>query len=66
MNALNWVIPEKIHTSLTDSVWEILMGGGLGTLEIWVRWEGGQPQNCNSQGLFSNILSQFLVLIIYV
>ena len=29
-----WVVPEKIHTSTTDGILEILAGGGSKTLEI--------------------------------
>jgi len=33
---VNWVIPEKIHTSPTDGTLEILAGGGSRALEIQV------------------------------
>ena len=29
MFVVNWVIPEKIHTSPTDGILEILTGGGV-------------------------------------
>ena len=35
-NSAHWVIPEKIHTSPTDGMLEILTGGGGRTLEIQV------------------------------
>ena len=29
MRKVHWVIPEKIHTSLTEGILEILAGGGV-------------------------------------
>ena len=49
---LQWVVPEKIHTSPTDGILEILAGGG--GKRLWKsRREGGLNFKKSSAGVIS-------------
>ena len=54
-----WVVPEKIHTSLTDGILEILAGGG--GQRLWKsRQEGGLNLRKSSAGVISTDSSRNL------
>ena len=54
-----WVIPEKIHTSLTDGTLEILAGGGSRAIEIQVG--GGGLDLKLFFGVIKNVTSVFQI-----
>ena len=53
MHNSEWVIPEKIHTPLTDGTLEILTGGGGGSKALEILAGGGVGPKILLWGSFS-------------